>query len=932
MPDLDPITQVLRVDDARYTQGMNRAARATDRMERQVEQLNRDVNRSNVSFNTWIFRLNRTRVVIGLLLSGFGITTLVRRVSELGATATESGLSVGLAAQELQSLQFVLEGNGIAAEQSLRAFQNFNNAVGEARTGAAEYARVFERLQIDLTRFGDSAEDTRRLLDEVFAALRTGGIAEATEAARAIFGRTGADLLATVRGPGGSPEDIRQAQEDAIRLALIPSDDQLAALKELDQSFLELGTTLQNFGAQVVADFVPQLIAINRSIRDALVPSLSTFRVIVQNARSLLERFTDVARAAVVVLGIVALRAATAFGTGAVATFRVFTAAAGRALSAVVLLTRSVGLLFSTALITRGLAFAGALAATRIILRGTVTAVGAAVLSFGRFFGAVTLVSGILSILFPRIQLFRAVFTLATESIRAFESGLILLIRLIPGASTAFEILEGTAILATRALEGISRSINAAAFDIEEFERSLPGSSIEQLNAQLEDINEQIELLRDSTVALGATQNQYSRGAGATEFLEYFANLGREAQAANLELQRLAVRAERNRLIEERIAENGRRIRRQEALEAREATREAQRQANIRINLGNAIRALPSPFELITETGTTTLNEPSIRDLNERNNALEDQLRLERELAIERTRTVPNLAQQGINRLLAIRDEQIAEAIRLARSPTLTQVEIEGIEAREAAYAEYTRTVQTFEDRIAEAIRNRDSVSADALRNQLELYRDFVSEARVFASIQERAENLAAIRLRQEREQADIQARAAFERDQNARRSRDILAQSLRASRNIERLSRQSAFQLVRGLERAIVSAERLGDVIRNIGIEFLQLFLREAVLNPFAILLQASISAGLSSALGPRVGAGAGNTGVTDINDPNVGLPRGFDRVETVNNNTFNIRSDNPEVVARRVALALDAQTSTQQQNALRPSRERDSIRAARS
>jgi len=299
------VNYFLRADDSQFRREVKRSRAEIREQERAFRILQSRVRRADAAIGRYAKRLVSLRSITALAAGAGGVGLLIRRTATLGATLVETGQRLGLAVEELQTLQRAFAANGVAHEQTTTALERFSQAIGEAKDGALEYREAFERLGISLFDARGNLRGTRDLLGEVADQLRElPDAAIRVQTARELFGRPGAALIPTLLG---GDEEIRRTQRASAAEIGVVTAEQASRLKDLEQSFEDLKDALGVVSAELVSGLVPSLETLNESLarfaRDSLPAIRATIAAISEMGTSL-KIFAGIIAGAVLTGGI----------------------------------------------------------------------------------------------------------------------------------------------------------------------------------------------------------------------------------------------------------------------------------------------------------------------------------------------------------------------------------------------------------------------------------------------------------------------------------------------------------------------------------------------------------------------------------------------------------------------------------------------------
>jgi hypothetical protein len=248
-----------------FKAGMDKAARETDRFEKQMKARFAGIGKALAGFGI-----------------GFSVVSLVSGLTQAGRAAIQFGddinkaaIKSGIAVEEFSELAYAAKQNDIELTSLSTALKKMQVTLSETATsgkGATE----------ELTALGLTVEDLKRLSpDQQFELLadRISGLTDPADRARvavALFGKAGADLLPLFeQGAAG----IRKLREEAEAMGATLTGEQAAALAEADDAIKRLGQSWDGLAGTLTANVAPGLVSVLDAMTNVLkkTPDVITF-------------------------------------------------------------------------------------------------------------------------------------------------------------------------------------------------------------------------------------------------------------------------------------------------------------------------------------------------------------------------------------------------------------------------------------------------------------------------------------------------------------------------------------------------------------------------------------------------------------------------------------------------------------------------------
>lgn len=233
--------------DAEFQRVMRRAGAAFKRQEQQLQRTRRQASLLTRTFKGMLGPITALASVAGVASLARSISMASKEAANFGANLVESARSVGIATEQLYTLQRAFEADGVSADTTTKALHRLNRAISETRHSSTA-RRGFSLLGID----PDSVQgqDIEMVLKRVSDGLA--GVADQAtraEAAATLFGRAGPQLLAFLSN--GSVE--LDASVKHFRALGTITGEQGRALKDLAQTYQDNAERINNFTRALVA-------------------------------------------------------------------------------------------------------------------------------------------------------------------------------------------------------------------------------------------------------------------------------------------------------------------------------------------------------------------------------------------------------------------------------------------------------------------------------------------------------------------------------------------------------------------------------------------------------------------------------------------------------------------------------------------------------
>ena len=253
----------LRARTNEFVRGVRRSSDAIRTQERTLRSLRRGVRQTNQRFREFRRSVLSVRGAVGLIAGSAGLGLLIKRQAEFGASLVETSERLGFSIERLQLLQRAFEGEGIAINATNIGLQRFTRRLAEADAGQQQLRHTFRQLGVELRASNGRLRDSHDVLLDVAEGLKnTENQQERVRLAFKLFDSEGVAFVNVLqRG-----RDALFEQENAFRRLGVVGEEEARALKDLSQSFTDLGNAAQIAAARGVAQAADDLRQFNEQL------------------------------------------------------------------------------------------------------------------------------------------------------------------------------------------------------------------------------------------------------------------------------------------------------------------------------------------------------------------------------------------------------------------------------------------------------------------------------------------------------------------------------------------------------------------------------------------------------------------------------------------------------------------------------------------
>ncbi len=214
--------------------------------------------------------LTGATVAVAALVGGavLGFRSLLHVAEGLEEVANAS-VNLGITAESLTAIRNAAEQSSVSIEQLGVAMKSFSKLADEANEGGKKQRETLDRLGLSAADFQDKQIDVVDVLAKVADAL--GKLDSATARTRLLvdlFGKSGVQMGDLLKLGG---EGIRKVAEEAERMGVVFSGDELQRVKQFTDSWKALQQALRGLAERLVVDIAPAFTAFFDDLRNHIV-------------------------------------------------------------------------------------------------------------------------------------------------------------------------------------------------------------------------------------------------------------------------------------------------------------------------------------------------------------------------------------------------------------------------------------------------------------------------------------------------------------------------------------------------------------------------------------------------------------------------------------------------------------------------------------
>lgn len=248
MADLARLVTVLEAQTAKYSADLDKANRKLDKF-------SKDARKSLGSLDAAAAKVTASIRSLGAGFSVFAAANIIRGAIALGDALDKAAIKAGVSGRVMSELAHAAKMADVDIGGLSNALRFMQTNLSKAETGSAEVKEA-------LAAIGTTLREVKALTPDKqfeFLAGRINALIDPADKARAsvaLFGKAGADLLPLF---SDGAEGIRKAREEAVKLGIALSDNQIKILAEADDAVKRLSQSWRGFSATITTWVAPKL-------------------------------------------------------------------------------------------------------------------------------------------------------------------------------------------------------------------------------------------------------------------------------------------------------------------------------------------------------------------------------------------------------------------------------------------------------------------------------------------------------------------------------------------------------------------------------------------------------------------------------------------------------------------------------------------------
>ena len=258
----------LRQRNSQFIRATEQNVKSLRDQQRAINRVRRELRSFNRRVTSTVRGLFNFQSAVAALAGSGALGALARTQAEYGAHLVETSRVTGLAVDQLQLFRRAIAQDGIEADEFADILREFTLRMGEASIGAGEVTESYARYGVAVKDVAGNTRDTFdviRDLSDALAALPSQ--ADRLVLVDEIFGGEQSVRLLPLLQEGSQALD---SQLESFRRFGLVTQDQADRLKDLGESYKDLGSIIQTSLSQAVAESADNLTQFNRTLGDIL--------------------------------------------------------------------------------------------------------------------------------------------------------------------------------------------------------------------------------------------------------------------------------------------------------------------------------------------------------------------------------------------------------------------------------------------------------------------------------------------------------------------------------------------------------------------------------------------------------------------------------------------------------------------------------------
>jgi DNA-binding protein YbaB len=257
---LGSLNVLLSADTAQFSSAMDKAAYVAER------------DLQKISFKG---KAGIAAITTAIVAAGTAIAVSVKKTIDHADEIGEMAPSLGLAVEQLSSLEYASKLSGLGMEDLRTSFQKFNNTIFDEAKAIKENSGAFKSLGISLTDSNGKLRNNYDLfLDTAEALSEMADGAQKSAIAQDLFGKSGAKMIPLLNS---GKEGIKKLTEEASKLGVTFSQDTVAAADKFNDNMTRMASVSQGLIASFTSGLLPTLANLTDNINSS-TEALESFK------------------------------------------------------------------------------------------------------------------------------------------------------------------------------------------------------------------------------------------------------------------------------------------------------------------------------------------------------------------------------------------------------------------------------------------------------------------------------------------------------------------------------------------------------------------------------------------------------------------------------------------------------------------------------